>query len=308
MEKSKSIVLSDVENTNKKAVLTLNEKSGNVDGLLRLYNFSREIDGIATLGLYANQKVYKAGLTLKSNMLYEFFIDLQNIPDKFSCAVINFQNAQPKPILFGSSEGSSEETYGDIISEVAQDSSMRNVTSVLDKYDVNFDEEEKKEIEKEIDKSLCEQDCENCVYKKYFFENADKQKEQESAEKEKNLHTDAEILPFYNKLKAQIDTLFDKNPTEEYLQKLIPNSKWVKVDYEDEGEFYVFGLVYDENQNVRFVCYGVPAVFEETPPEDISGFPIWTPLDKNNEKGFGYWISYQDAKDGEPIKDVILSD
>ena len=55
------------------------------------------------------------------------------------------------------------------------------------------------------------------------------------------------------------------------------------------------------------MCYGVPAVFEEEPPQEISGFPIWTPLDPNNEKGFGYWISYQDAKDGEPVKNVTIS-
>ena len=305
MEKSKSIVLSDVENSNKKAVLTINEKNGNVSGILRLYNFAREIEGIATLGLYADKKVYKAGLTLKSNMLYEFFIDLKNIPEKFSCAVINFQNATPKPILYGSSDGSADEIYGNIINEISQESSVQNVANVLDKYDVDFDASEKQEIEEEIDKSLCQNSCENCVYKKHFYENNEMQKDGKIEENKKNLHTDAEKTAFYDKLKTQIDALFEKNPAEEYLQKLIPNSKWVKVDFEDDGDFYVFGLVFDEDENVRFVCYGVPAVFEEEPPQELSGFPIWTPLDKDNEKGFGYWISYQDAKDGEPIKNVV---
>ena len=86
---------------------------------------------------------------------------------------------------------------------------------------------------------------------------------------------------------------------------MIPNSKWVKVEYEDEGDFYVFGLIYDKDKNVKYVCYGVPAVYEEEPPQELSGEPIWTPIDKQNEKGFGYWLTYQDAETGEPVKIVV---
>ena len=34
---------------------------------------------------------------------------------------------------------------------------------------------------------------------------------------------------FYEKLKDQLDKIFDDNPEEEYLEKIIPKSKWVKV-------------------------------------------------------------------------------
>ena len=110
---------------------------------------------------------------------------------------------------------------------------------------------------------------------------------------------------FLDRLKPQIDKMFEENPTETMLQNLIPSSKWVKVEYEDDGDFYVLGLLYDDEDNIKYVCYGVPAVFEEDPPKELSGYPIWFPLDKENSKGFGYWLTYQDASTGEPVKAIM---
>lgn len=317
MFKRKSVVLSDTaSNSNKKAVMSLEEDEVGVRGTLRLYNFSHPLDGISSLGFYVDQKVYKAGLTYKSPMLYEFFIDLKQIPNKFSCAVVNFQNAVAKPLLFGSSEGSEDDVYGSIITEISKNHSMKNTEETLNKFGIDFDDEEKKEIEKEIDKSLCQSDCANCVYKKYFYENSASAKsldeentdeiEPQPVEEEPHMQDgeESEII-FIDKLKPQIDRLFENNPAEDHLQELIPSSKFVKVEYEDDGDFYVFGLLYDENQNIKYVCYGIPAVFEQEPPKELSGYPIWLPLDKQNTQGFGYWLTYQDAVTGEPIKAIL---
>ena len=299
MQNKKSVVLSDVENSNKKAVLTLQECENGLDGTLRLYNFSRELDGVLSLGLYVNQKVYKAGLTQTGQMLYKFFVGLPQIPAVFSCAIVNFQNANPKPILYGSSEGNSDNIYGEIISEIAQTNSYERAKNVLDRHGVEF--EEKQQIEEEIDEAVCGKNCENCVYKKYFYEHtAEKQTEQEEAKKS----VDKEPV-FFDRLKPQIEKLFEKNPIEENLQSIIPNSKWIKVEYEDDGDFYVFGLIYDESDQVKYVCYGVPAVFETEPPKELSGFPTWLPLNAENKEGFGYWLTYQDAETGEAVKLVV---
>ena len=315
MLKRKSIVLSDIENnTNKKAVLTLEEDGFGLRGTVRLYNFSHELNGISTLGFYVDKKVHKAGLTLKSNMLYEFFIELKEIPNKFSCAVVNFQNAISKPILYGSSEGGGENIYGEIISEMSKHTSFAQTKNVLDKYGVDFDVNEKEEIEEEIDKAMCNNDCANCVYKKYFFENqsaltsAQQKREEERhivEEISKGENSPERVPLFIEKIMPQIDRLFERNPIENNLQNLIPDSKWVKVDYEDDGDFFVFGLLYDHQDNIKYVCYGVPAVFEYEPPQELSGFPIWLPLDKNNTHGFGYWLTYQDATTGEPVKAIM---
>lgn len=323
MIKRKSVVLSDTENSNKKAVLSLEEDQVGVRGTLRLYNFSRDLGGISSLGFYINQKVYKAGLTFKSPMLYEFFLDQNEIPQSFSCAVINFEDAKGKAILYGSSDGN-DEVYANIINEIAGDSTFANTQSVLDRHGVDFDSEEKKAIEKEIDNAMsssCDEcgRCEECVYKKYFYEHShgDEQADVEtqskhqrvrevSEEDEEQQEKQQEVRPaFIDKLKPQIDKLFEENPMESNLQNLIPNSKWIKVDYEDDGDFYVFGLLYDEAGEVKYVCYGVPAVFEDEAPKELSGYPIWIPLDKENDKGFGYWLTYQDATTGEPIKAII---
>lgn len=324
MLKKKSIVLSDVENTNKKAVLTLEEDDFGVKGNLRLYNFSHELSGVSSLGFYVDKKVYKAGLTFKSRMLYEFFIDLKHIPSVFSCAVVNFQNAEPTPILYGSSMGSNDDVFGSIISEMSQNSTMQNTEKVLDNYGIDFEDEEKAIIEKEIDKAVCDHDCANCVYKKFFFEhqndelktetssvNKEETKKQEEPKSEECISTDKTFVEenkvlFIDKLKPQIDRLFEKNPIEDNLQSIIPNSKWIRVDYEDEGDFFVFGLLYENNgKDVKYVCYGVPAVHDEEPPEELAGYPVWVPLDKEQANGFGYWLTYQDASTGEPVKAIL---
>lgn len=316
MFKRKSVVLSDTENSNRKAVLSLEQDSALLHGTLRLYNFSRDLGGISSLGFYINQKVYKAGLTFKSPMLYEFFLDLDEIPQTFSCAVINFQDAKGKAILYGSSDGN-DEVYANIISELTNNTSASATESVLDKYGVDYDDEEKEELEKEIDKAMgveCKscKDCESCVYKKYFYEHektecASKLSEVEEEPKREVPEPKREELrpAFIDKLKPQIDKLFEENPIENNLQNLIPNSKWIKVDYEDDGDFYVFGLLYDEAGQVKYVCFGVPAVYESEAPKELSGYPIWVPLDKANNEGFGYWLTYQDATTGEPIKAII---
>lgn len=313
MIKRKSMVLCDTENLNRKAVLCLEEDQVGLHGTLRLYNFSRDLGGISSLGFYINQKVYKAGLTFKSPMLYEFFLDQNEIPSSFSCAVINFQDAKGKAILYGSSDGN-DEVYASIIQELSADTSVANAQSVLDKYEVDFAGDEKKDLEEEIDRQIedsCGQCdlCEDCVYKKYFFEHAQVETESKTAQEENvTPQPEEETIHqpvFFDKLKPQIDKLFQENEQEGNLQSLIPNSKWIKVDYEDDGDFYVFGLLYDEAGDVRYVCYGVPAVFEEEAPKELSGFPIWVPLDKANDQGFGYWLTYQDAATGEPVKAIL---
>lgn len=319
MIKRKSVVLSDTDNSNRKAVLSLECDEGGLHGTVRLYNFSRDLGGISSLGFYIDKKVYKAGLTFKSPMLYEFFLDLEEIPQTFSCAVINFQDAKGKAILYGSSDGS-DDVYATIINEISKDNTFVGTASVLDRFGVDYDEEEKEEIEKEIDKNMesgCEEcdRCANCVYKQFFFahnsEEADKveinarQMDEKPDENEQFFEEKPTTPAFFDKLKPQIDKLFAENPLENNLQNLIPNSKWIKVDYEDDGDFYVFGLLYDENGQVKYVCYGVPGVFDDDAPKELSGYPIWIPLDKENGSGFGYWLTYQDAVTGQPIKAII---
>ena len=317
MLSKKSIVLSDLDSkSNKRAVLTLEKKGDDVAGTIRFYNFSVVINGILTLGFYVDNKVVKSGLTYKSNSLYTFRLNEDFIGEKFSCAVLNFNDATVTPILYGSSEGREEDVYASIIENLSSDFSKDNVEKVLDDNGVDFDEQEKKEIEDEID--ACMGDCKNCFYKEHFYAEgagveakSDNKKEEKKDLDGKNLdeskrktNEQEKEEPFVARLKPQIDKLFEKNPVESNLEEMIPYSKWVKVEYEDDGDFYVFGLLYDGDE-IKYVCYGVPAVYENEPPKELSGYPIFLPLNKNDKEGFGYWLTYQDAETGEPIKAVI---
>ncbi len=326
----KSIVLSDVnENSPLKAVLTL-EKKDDIRGSVRFYNLPFELKSLLTLGFYVDGEVIKSGLTEKGNSYYTFFLTKDIIDKKFSCAIISFKDAEPKPLLYGSSDGREEDIYASIINELSAEKSAAKVQKVLDDYGVDFDDEEKAEIEKEIDECMEENKCVNCFYKKEFY-NLKKEKEEIFQKKvEKNAFFDeknnekSEVIDenndnaitknddmeekneeaFYWRLKPQIDKLFANNPIEKNLEQIIPSSKFVKVEYEDDGDFYVFGLLY-EGDDIKYVCYGVPAIYEEVPPKELGGYPVFLPLDKNNEKGFGYWLTYQDAETGEPIKAVM---
>ncbi len=304
----RSIVLSDINgNSSVKAVLTLERKEDDIEGMIRFYNLPYEFEGLLTLGFYVENKVIKSGLTKKSNSLYTFFLSEDFIEKNFSCAVIIFKEAEAKPLLYGSTNGRQEEVYANIINELSTNSNVENVEKVLDKYGLYYDEEEQKEIDAKIDECMEENKCSKCVYKEQFFskvQSEEKLKNDETIEEETEEIQAEEKDNFYFKLKPQIDKLFENNPIEKNLEEMIPSSKWIKVEYEDDGDFYVFGLLY-EGDVIKYVCYGVPAIFEEEPPKELSGYPIFLPLDKNNQKGFGYWLTYQDAETGEPIKAVI---
>ena len=413
MLSKRNMVLCDLnEKSNKRAVLALSKNGDEVEGTLRLYNFPLQIDGILTLGFYADNEVLKSGLSYKSPSFYAFKLSKNILDKRFSCAVLNVVDANVRPILYGTSEGRDEEIYANIVENLSADFSYKNAQKVLDENGVDYEKDEKQEIEAEIDK--CLGDCKNCFYKENFYnassdnepkdgygnneienvedkeeinpkneefasfvndiddkiergeeerfddlselknieniknhknsekiaENTEKNdkksdfyekiannenicEENEGEEcggtlyrmqgnvkglKEENDEDDENVSEnyesFVSKLQPQIDKLFEKNPAETVLEEIFPSSKWVRVEYEDDGDFYVFGLIY-EGEKVKYVCYGVPAVYEENPPKELTGFPIFLPLNAENKKGFGYWLTYQDAETGNPIKAVV---
>lgn len=292
----KSLVLNSVDQSKEKAVLTIEGDSENLKGRVRLYNFGVLPKGILTLGIYSNGKVYKAGLTHQSGMLYTFLVDENVFNDQFSCAVVNVFNGLTKPILFGSSQGKSE-GLSQVVKAIKSAENIDQVEQVLDEYGVDFEDEEKAEIEQAIDKEFECDACKNCKYKQYFYST------QMAEGQEQEIQEPKENKNFYQELKPQIEKLFAQNKEEEYLEKIFPNSKWVRVALEND-DYYVFGLIKSEG-SVKYICYGVPGVFQKTPPRELSGFPSWLPLDSQNEEGFGYWLTYQDAESGESVKAIV---
>ncbi len=312
MMSKKSIVLNGVENKSQRAVLTIECDGEMASGRVRLYNFGVEPKGIISLGINDGKNVIKAGLTHSSGMLFTFMSEIKQIPEKFSCAVVNFVGGEARPILYGCSDGyqDREQVFKQVIDSLSLAKDARQVEKVLDDYGIDYDEQEKEDIEKEIDRALdencvktCGKDCDNCEYKKFYLEHTKKMELDKTDESENdNNQTSSK---FYEEMKEQIDSLFANNPNEDYLMQLLPNSKWVKVSIDESGDYYVLGLIYDENK-LKYICYGVPGVYQKYPPRELSGYPIWFPLDEDKPEGFGYWLSYQDADTGESVKAVVI--
>lgn len=295
----KSLVLNSPNHDNKKAVLSIEGNEENLTGRVRLYNFGILPKGILTLGVYVGGKVYKAGLTHQSGMLYTFLLD-SNVFDKdFSCAIINIYNGEVSSILFGASQGKST-NLDQVVQAIKGAENVKEVEQVLDDFGVDFDEDEKAEIEKVLDEEFLCPDCQNCKYKQYFYS---KQLADVPEKEIEDLPKKVQPKSFYEELKPQIEKLFSENKQEDYLEKIFQNSKWVRVNLQND-DYYVFGLIF-ENENVKYICYGVPGVYQKNPPRELSGSPSWLALDSQNREGFGYWISYQDAQSGENVKAIV---
>ncbi len=105
---------------------------------------------------------------------------------------------------------------------------------------------------------------------------------------------------FYKNVKFKLEEVMTANPPEKRLEKLIPDSKWVKVYYE-KGEYYVVGILSEEGE-VKFLAYGVLGFKSVKPPKDAVELCDFLEID--GKSGEGYWLMFQDAKTGE-IVDAI---
>jgi hypothetical protein len=104
-------------------------------------------------------------------------------------------------------------------------------------------------------------------------------------------------ISYYHQIADQLDELFEAFPDEPRLAVLLPDTKWVKVDYDNTGRYYVVGVI--GKAKPSHICYGVPGVYSPTPPQEF-GYCQWLPID-TDPKGRGYWLMYQDAITGESV-------
>ena len=105
---------------------------------------------------------------------------------------------------------------------------------------------------------------------------------------------------FYNMIAEQLQELFDKYPSENSLNKLVDNSRWVKIDTDSDNKHYVVGIITD-NDDIKYICYGVPGNYANEPPQELLHYSQWLPTDTTNPYTNGYWVMYQDADTGENI-------
>lgn len=311
----KTIILSSLNSTNEKAVLNLEKCEEGYCGNIRLYNFKTIPSGILTLGFLAQNEVFKAALSEKKPNLYNFELKTKVPFSNFTCALVNIKGGNAKPILCGSSENVNnfdtalaKNFY--FLDETSP--SAEKVENALDESEIFYHEEEQKEIEKAINLNFADK-CANCNYRKAFYSAPQSCQCNEKAEQISfSSYPEVEKSPtptsafsnvenFYDEIKGQLSLLFERYPEETFLNEIIPNSKWVKVDYEDNGQYFVIGLLY-ENNKVEYVCYGMPGEYTTTPPREFGSLCQWLPLDPEKPNELGYWLMYQDAETGENVE------
>lgn len=285
----KTLVLSDTNGGNEKAVVSFEKENGDTVGQVKLYNFHDEPNGILSLGLKEGERVVKAGLTKIGNMKYSFSTSTPLNLEEFSCAVVNIYQGNVKPILHGSTQNTkvTDEFLAQAVMDMDNVTSMQECKDVLDKNNIVLEEQEQidEEIEAVCQKECASDKCSSCKYRYAFF----------SGEEEKSQET------FYDSIVEDISKLFETHSEEEFLSQIIPFSKWVKIENEDDDNYYVLGLIY-ENDEVKYICYGVPGIYNSAPPKELSDYAEWLPLDSTKEDEYGYWITYQDAISGENVK------
>ncbi len=157
-----------------------------------------------------------------------------------------------------------------------------------------------------IDKDL---DDEEQTYRNDETSPKDLSTEKESAESEKTFDDETS----FNAIKSQVDfyelqaksrliELFSRCEEVECLKSVIPNSRFVKVNYTN-STFYIVGII-EENDKPKYICYGVSGVYGY-PPKSLSDFCHFIPKSLFNLSRDGYYMIFQSAKTGEKITPSI---
>ncbi len=100
---------------------------------------------------------------------------------------------------------------------------------------------------------------------------------------------------FFEKIRVNLKELFDDYPAEKNLEKMVADSKWVKIDY-DGDKFYVVGVIY-ENEKPLYLCYGARGKRAEK-PDEMKGYCSFIPSSPFDFKNDGYWVMFQSAASG----------
>lgn len=140
---------------------------------------------------------------------------------------------------------------------------------------------------------------ENDVDDSFRTQTAEKGEEDASLSQNETDAGRSEVVPYYLSVKSELDGIFGKFPAETALEQAISGSRFAKVYYADD-KYYVVGII-KENDKEKYICYGVPSHYRETPPKELAGFCSFVPLSIFDLKGEGYFMMFQDAISGRCV-------
>lgn len=103
---------------------------------------------------------------------------------------------------------------------------------------------------------------------------------------------------YYLSVKAEIDDLFARYPTDETLKSTFPRSEWVKID--ENGKQYLVGVIFEELK-AKYICYAIPTKNRSEPPEEIKEICVFIPSSLFNDSE-GFFVIFQSPQTGECLR------
>lgn len=328
---ARTIILSGNKDKDAKAILSL--KAGG-KGEIKFYNM-RDLPKSLAVGIRQKCKVSKFPLNICGGV-GEFNTENKVSADEpLFCAVVDVSNAFCPELVLCSS-GDKEEDNRKVETAFVQGAPKNRATLYAEESQDEIENLIDKNLSDDMSCHYYDS-CGKCKYKQAFYAECDGEKhispcgskvvKQENVSKDncdicnhnnvkvagkdkveanvydknkehkaKQLEGEGEI--FFEQIRSQIEILFSKYARDENLEKLVPNSKWVKVNYEGSDECYELGVICDDNGVEEYVCYGIPSTNSTTPPKSLEEYAKYLKLSSTD----GLWVACQDAKTGETIK------
>lgn len=332
----KTIFLSNKQNSNSSqmAIVTLEKKNNNIFGTIKTFNIDNKKNYI--LGIKKDKEILKQNVILDNNK-YNFLIsNKDNSLESIGCVLMEVENTSYTPIVWGSDKVSDYKNQ--IIFSLKENiEKLKNKDIVKDKVPPLKSSSEDplrptaNSKHSTINQTISEENYNDTTTYTYhsshdlniqninttkgtddaippyhnevaiasyanLFESSDEEVE-ETINKELNKNKSSH--PFYALIAEQLDELFETYPEEPILKNLIDNSKWIKIK-KDDNKYYVVGIIFEDN-DIKYICYGVPGNYNNEPPIELKEYSQWMPTDISNPYDNGYWVMYQDANTGENI-------
>lgn len=266
------ILTGTTQATNVTAVLSVTGESSLFCNL-KTYNLKSQ--DLYCLAVLVGQVSYIAH-NIDSQLRFDFVIDNANIQDDIKIALFDEEKKECK------------------LSNNLNNEDIQTLSKLMDEFE---------------QKNAVQSNLENSVHSTAKIDESVQKNDVESIQNDVNDTNieDKEVASpsFLDSIALQLDEVFKQNSECTEIENLIPNSKWVNVDMDNpEGStHYILGKIFDEENNVKYICYAVPTTNKNSQNIDIDlDYAQWLPTKPEDENSAGYYIMYQDANTGETIK------
>lgn len=294
--KSKTVIISSPnEKENGRGILSILQEEGLLKFRLRLYN-TPKLSRYCRLGIYHQKQVYSANLLEKNGVYESSMVGDFDMDQDFYSAIIDTYNKNNVILAGGTYAGYFFNDY----SVFNQDSiNEKDVFKNIEKENPDTNIYKHNEIDLDCENN-CDK-CANCKYKEYFYSNHEEIKINEN--KQTNTEINEEIKTPTSKdtssiiqaIIPQFKYIFENYQLNETLTNLIPSSKFVTIN--ENNEEYSIGAIYNENEELKYICYALFCNYNTTPPQELGEHYQWLPLDKEDPLSDGYYLVFQDAND-----------